>query len=223
MVRHLVVRSAGATELQALFQSLGQPVSYQKLFNIMEQYDLDESGQLDFGEFLRLFWCAAEAQLCWFDSNNCHEIDMAPRFEPADPVTAHPDDIWLSMTAHISATPSQLSLCDMFGYAGGCIAHLSSLYKLDPARPTRTMHLQERTAGREGRGGIHQAAGGQRAQHGRGAVAYYGASAAVPDLVKAALPAAQCHTRKRKQRMGPAGTLHACRSACVIRTAESMP
>ena len=24
----------------------------------MEKYDVDESGQLDFGEFLRLFWCA---------------------------------------------------------------------------------------------------------------------------------------------------------------------
>jgi hypothetical protein len=23
----------------------------------MEKYDVDESGQLDFGEFLRLFWC----------------------------------------------------------------------------------------------------------------------------------------------------------------------
>ncbi len=55
---------AGATELQALFQSLGQPVSYQKLFNIMEQYDLDESGQLDFGEFLRLFWCAGQKACC---------------------------------------------------------------------------------------------------------------------------------------------------------------
>ena len=58
-----VIAPAGATELQALFQSLGQPVSYQKLFNIMEQYDVDESGQLDFGEFLRLFWCAAEILL----------------------------------------------------------------------------------------------------------------------------------------------------------------
>jgi len=56
--------SAGATELQALFQSLGQQVSYQKLFNIMEQYDLDESGQLDFGEFLRLFWCAGQRPRC---------------------------------------------------------------------------------------------------------------------------------------------------------------
>ena len=54
---------AGATELQALFASLGQPVSYQKLFNIMERYDVDESGQLDFGEFLRLFWCACAALL----------------------------------------------------------------------------------------------------------------------------------------------------------------
>ena len=50
------LRCAGATELQALFESLGQPISYQKLFNIMEKYDVDESGQLDFGEFLRLFW-----------------------------------------------------------------------------------------------------------------------------------------------------------------------
>lgn len=47
---------AGASELQALFEILGQPVSYQKLFNIMEQYDVDESGQLDFGEFLKMYW-----------------------------------------------------------------------------------------------------------------------------------------------------------------------
>lgn len=46
----------GATELRALFDLLGQPVSYQKLFNIMEQYDVDESGQLDFGEFLKMYW-----------------------------------------------------------------------------------------------------------------------------------------------------------------------
>lgn len=46
----------GATELRALFDLLGQPVSYQKLFNIMEQYDVDESGQLDFGEFLTMYW-----------------------------------------------------------------------------------------------------------------------------------------------------------------------
>lgn len=32
-------------------------MSYQKLFNIMEQYDVDESGQLDFGEFLKMYWC----------------------------------------------------------------------------------------------------------------------------------------------------------------------
>lgn len=48
----------GATELRALFDLLGQPVSYQKLFNIMEQYDVDESGQLDFGEFLKMYWWA---------------------------------------------------------------------------------------------------------------------------------------------------------------------
>ena len=48
---------AGASELQQLFQSLGQPVSYQKLFNVMEQYDVDKSGQLDFGEFLKMFRC----------------------------------------------------------------------------------------------------------------------------------------------------------------------
>lgn len=47
--------SIGATELFRLFEKLGNPVSYDKLVKIMEQYDKDQSGSIDFAEFLRMF------------------------------------------------------------------------------------------------------------------------------------------------------------------------
>lgn len=45
----------GATELAKLFAELGQPLSMEKLVDIMQQYDKDESGQIDFREFLLMF------------------------------------------------------------------------------------------------------------------------------------------------------------------------
>ena len=47
--------SLGATELMQLMKELGNTVSYEKLVEIMQQYDKDESGQIEFGEFLLLF------------------------------------------------------------------------------------------------------------------------------------------------------------------------
>lgn len=45
----------GATELGEMFERLGEKVSFDKLFEIMEKYDKDESGQIDFNEFLLMF------------------------------------------------------------------------------------------------------------------------------------------------------------------------
>lgn len=45
----------GATELAELFDKLGSPMSYMQLFRVMEKYDKDGNGQIDFNEFLRMF------------------------------------------------------------------------------------------------------------------------------------------------------------------------
>ena len=45
----------GASELAELFQNLGHPLTYERLVEIMRHYDLDHSGQIEFGEFLRMF------------------------------------------------------------------------------------------------------------------------------------------------------------------------
>eukprot|EP01023_Acetabularia_acetabulum_P044590 TRINITY_DN4480_c2_g2_i1.p1 TRINITY_DN4480_c2_g2~~TRINITY_DN4480_c2_g2_i1.p1 ORF type:complete len:313 (+),score=83.12 TRINITY_DN4480_c2_g2_i1:151-1089(+) len=45
----------GATELARLFQNLGEPLTYEELLKIMTKYDKDESGQIEFEEFLRMF------------------------------------------------------------------------------------------------------------------------------------------------------------------------
>lgn len=44
----------GAMELQELFQKIGQPMSFEKLSDMMLQYDRDESGQIEFTEFLMM-------------------------------------------------------------------------------------------------------------------------------------------------------------------------
>lgn len=44
-----------ATEIAQLFESLGTPLSYDKLVRVMATYDVDKSGQIDFWEFLRMF------------------------------------------------------------------------------------------------------------------------------------------------------------------------
>ncbi|KAG2444159.1 hypothetical protein HYH02_009098 [Chlamydomonas schloesseri] len=45
----------GATELSKLFASLGNPVSLEKLVDLMQMYDKDDSGQIEFPEFLLMF------------------------------------------------------------------------------------------------------------------------------------------------------------------------
>jgi hypothetical protein len=57
-VLSVCLSDAGASEISDLFRDLGRPLSSQKLFDLMEQYDIDQSGQIEFNEFLRLFWCA---------------------------------------------------------------------------------------------------------------------------------------------------------------------
>uniref|UniRef100_A0A061SGG2 Ef-hand domain-containing thioredoxin n=1 Tax=Tetraselmis sp. GSL018 TaxID=582737 RepID=A0A061SGG2_9CHLO len=47
--------TVGATEIAELFDSIGQPMSYMQLFRVMEKYDKDGSGQIDFKEFLNMF------------------------------------------------------------------------------------------------------------------------------------------------------------------------
>lgn len=46
---------AGATELSQLFKTLGAPMSYEKVADVFMRYDKDESGQIEFGEFLLMF------------------------------------------------------------------------------------------------------------------------------------------------------------------------
>jgi Ca2+-binding EF-hand superfamily protein len=46
---------AGAMELKELFAKMGNPLSFEKLSDIMLQYDRDESGQIEFPEFLLMF------------------------------------------------------------------------------------------------------------------------------------------------------------------------
>lgn len=44
-----------ASELAEVLQELGQPLSYEKLVDVMQKYDVDASGQIDFNEFLLMF------------------------------------------------------------------------------------------------------------------------------------------------------------------------
>jgi len=45
----------GANELAQLLANLGQPISMEKLVEVMQQYDVDQSGQIEFNEFLLMF------------------------------------------------------------------------------------------------------------------------------------------------------------------------
>ncbi|KXZ48459.1 hypothetical protein GPECTOR_27g629 [Gonium pectorale] len=45
----------GATELGALFAQLGNPMSPERLVELMQTYDKDDSGQIEFDEFLLMF------------------------------------------------------------------------------------------------------------------------------------------------------------------------
>lgn len=47
--------TVSATELAQMLHELGQPVSYDKLVTIMQKYDVDSSGQIEFGEFMMMF------------------------------------------------------------------------------------------------------------------------------------------------------------------------
>jgi Ca2+-binding EF-hand superfamily protein len=42
-------------EIEALFERMGQPLTRGKLWKIMDQYDQDANGQIDFDEFLMMF------------------------------------------------------------------------------------------------------------------------------------------------------------------------
>ena len=45
----------GASELAELFRNLGHAMTYEHLVEVMKNYDVDRSGQIEFGEFLRMF------------------------------------------------------------------------------------------------------------------------------------------------------------------------
>eukprot|EP00878_Enallax_costatus_P006243 GHUV01006546.1.p1 GENE.GHUV01006546.1~~GHUV01006546.1.p1 ORF type:complete len:282 (+),score=101.97 GHUV01006546.1:468-1313(+) len=45
----------GATELAQLFKNLGTPLSLERVAEVFMKYDKDQSGQIDFGEFLAMF------------------------------------------------------------------------------------------------------------------------------------------------------------------------
>ena len=38
-----------------MFKNLGTPLSYEKVADVFMRYDKDESGQIEFGEFLLMF------------------------------------------------------------------------------------------------------------------------------------------------------------------------
>lgn len=44
-----------AMEIAGLLDRLGQPVQGDKMFSIMDEYDVDQSGSIDFNEFLGMF------------------------------------------------------------------------------------------------------------------------------------------------------------------------
>jgi Ca2+-binding EF-hand superfamily protein len=46
---------AGATELAQLFKNLGMPTSIDKVADTFMKFDRDESGQIEFSEFLLMF------------------------------------------------------------------------------------------------------------------------------------------------------------------------
>ncbi len=46
---------AGASELQLLFKSIGSKISYEDMVAIMQRFDKDENGQIEFREFLLMF------------------------------------------------------------------------------------------------------------------------------------------------------------------------
>lgn len=66
----------GAVELARLFDSLGQPLSYQQLVEIFKKYDKDSSGQIELNEFLQMFRCVGPgsqlAVLCSVVGANFH-------------------------------------------------------------------------------------------------------------------------------------------------------
>lgn len=47
-----------------LFANLGTPLSYEKVADIFMKYDKDESGQIDFPEFLSMFQVCAYVCMC---------------------------------------------------------------------------------------------------------------------------------------------------------------
>eukprot|EP00879_Flechtneria_rotunda_P022339 GHRR01023569.1.p1 GENE.GHRR01023569.1~~GHRR01023569.1.p1 ORF type:complete len:266 (+),score=106.46 GHRR01023569.1:308-1105(+) len=69
--------SIGATELAQLFKDLGTPLSLEKVAEVFMAYDKDQSGQIDFGEFLAMFqdklldlrkvqaWLASQPEESW--------------------------------------------------------------------------------------------------------------------------------------------------------------
>jgi hypothetical protein len=57
----LLLLLPGATELALLFKNLGTPLSYEKVADVFMRYDKDESGQIEFGEFLLMFQVRSEA------------------------------------------------------------------------------------------------------------------------------------------------------------------
>ncbi|KAF6258804.1 hypothetical protein COO60DRAFT_1701175 [Scenedesmus sp. NREL 46B-D3] len=69
--------SIGATELSQLFKNLGTPLSLERVAEVFMRYDKDESGQIEFGEFLSMFqdqlldlkkvqaWLASRGEEAW--------------------------------------------------------------------------------------------------------------------------------------------------------------
>eukprot|EP00887_Chlorella_sp_A99_P002293 scaffold10.g2293.t1 len=72
-----------ATELYKLFERLEHPISYEKLVRVMEQYDVNQSGLIDFGEFLRMF----RNEL--LDLQACGD-----RPQSSAPLSNHPSSAW---------------------------------------------------------------------------------------------------------------------------------
>ena len=58
----MLLLHVGATELAQLFKNLGMPTSLDKLAETFMKFDRDESGQIEFGEFLLMFRYASDGR-----------------------------------------------------------------------------------------------------------------------------------------------------------------
>ncbi|GAB4819539.1 hypothetical protein N2152v2_006585 [Parachlorella kessleri] len=115
----------GATELFHLFKRLGNPISYERLVALFDKYDIDDSGTIDFPEFLRMFkdelldlrevldyikLQAAEVQEA---AAAASAATVEPSSPPSEPCEAHPGEVTMifgeeELSRVLAACPGKL-------------------------------------------------------------------------------------------------------------------